>query len=239
MYPPKAYAGKDSAPISKNPDRHRTLQVRALVQGRGDRPGGQRRATGGAPPQDQDGGLPAHPRRRGAGGRAAERRDRRGGEHPAPPGHHHRQPPQDLPLHRAQHPDHPAHVLHAPVGRQAQAHRALPGPDRRTGACARPSPPPSTPTRSSRACSTARGVRIAAHADRACTSASTPSLKPIKQDVAKAQAAPGRGRLPQRRRHHPQRPAGPLRARQGGGSRRWAASSPRPASGPPCGRTSW
>ena len=114
----------------EEPDRHRALQVRPLVQGRGDRGRGRVRPLAGRP-EDQDRRVPAHPRRRGAGGRAPERRDRRGRQHPAAPGRGDRQAPEAVPLHRAQHPHHPAHVLHPPDGRPAQGAGALRGAHRR------------------------------------------------------------------------------------------------------------
>ena len=180
--------------------------------------------------EDQDRRLPADPRRRRAGGRAPERRDRRGRQHPAAPGHHHRQSSEALPLDRAEHPHDPAHVLHAPVRRPAQAAGALRRARPPTSACARPSPPRSTPTRSSRACSTARPCG-SPPCSPACTSASIPSLKPVKQDLARTKKLLSEAGLPQRRRDHAERPAGPLRARQGGGRGRRRPAGARRASG--------
>ena len=55
-----------------------------------------------------------------------------------------------------------------------------------------------------------------------------PALKPIKQDLARTKKLLAEAGLPQRRRHRPQRPSGPVRARQGGGRGGRPASSTRP-----------
>ena len=196
----------------QEPDRHRAVQVRALVQGRRDRDGGLPRLLG-RRGQGQDRRVQADSRRRGARGRPAERRDRRGREHPAAPGRDHRQAPQDLPEHGAVDPDDPADDLHAPDGRQSQGHRAVRRPHRRQARA----PGAGLRDRRRRDHQERHGRQGRAGRHHAAQPALRLRPEPQAHQAGRGQEqeAAGRRRLPQRRRDHAQRAAGTVRARQG------------------------
>ena len=210
MYPPKEYAGKDTAAISQEPDRHRALQVRALVEGRRDRDGGLPRLLAAARPKIKTVVFKPIP------DDAVRVAALQNGEidvavnippHLASIIDKH---PKIFLSHRAVHPDDPADVLHAPDGRQSQADRPLRRAHRRqaraSGHRLRDRRRRDHQERDGRQ-GRARGHHAAQHALRL-----RPEPQADQAGPGQDQEAPRRGRLPQRRRDHAQRAAGTLRA---------------------------